>query len=114
MQKNILLKAVINELDDCKAINICSLDVRSLTSVTDHMVIVTGNSRRHVLSIAQNLIRTMKDRQIQPLGMECDLGCEWALVDLGDIVVHIMQQQTRDFYQLEKLWSAPEIKQASA
>lgn len=105
MQTNELLHAVLNDLSDLKAIQVVPLDVRPLSSITDYMVIASGSSRRHVRAIAENLIDHMKERDIVPLGIEGDLNDEWVLVDLGDIVVHIMQPQTREFYQLEKLWS---------
>jgi len=106
MQDNALLDMAINDLHHLKATQVCSLDVRPLTSVTDFMVIATGNSSRHVNAIAQHLIKEMKHRHIHPLGIEGDKENEWILIDLGDLVVHIMQQRVRDFYQLEKLWSS--------
>ncbi len=106
MQTNSLLKTVLTELDNLKAIDIVPLPVSNLTPLTDYMVIVSGNSSRHVRAIAQNLIHKMKEYHVQPLGIEADENNEWVLVDLGDVVVHIMQPQTRDFYQLEKLWSS--------
>ena len=105
MQTKTLLKAVLEDLDDLKALNVSSLDVHDFTSVTDYMVIATGNSNRHVRSLAENILRNMKERHVPVLGTECDHDCEWALVDLGDVVVHIMQARTREFYQLERLWS---------
>lgn len=105
MQTNELLKNVLNDLSDLKAIHVVPLDVHQISSVTDYMVIASGSSSRHVRAIANNLIEHMKNRQISPLGIEGDLNDEWVLVDLGDVVVHIMQPHTRDFYQLEKLWS---------
>ena len=104
MQINELLNYVLHDLDDLKAINISPLDVHLSTSITDYMVIASGNSGRHVHAIADNLIRKMKERLIAPFGIEGDANNEWVLVDLGDVVVHIMQPQTRDYYSLEKLW----------
>lgn len=105
MQRKALLEAVLNDLSDLKAIHIVPLNVHQLTSITDYMIIASGNSSRHVSAIAEHLVEHMKKRDIIPLGIEADLNNEWVLVDLGDIIVHIMQPQTRDFYQLEKLWS---------
>ena len=105
MQIDEFLSAVLHDLDNLKAINVVPLDVRSFSSVTDYMIVATGNSKRHVKALADNLIREMKIRKIEPIGIDGDLDNDWILVDLGDVVVHIMQPETRDFYQLEKLWS---------
>lgn len=106
MQTKELLNAVLKDLSDLKAINVHPLDVHHITSITDYMVIATGNSSRHVRAIAENLIRHMKERHVPPFSIEGDSDNEWVLVDLGDVVVHIMQPRTRDFYNLEKLWSS--------
>lgn len=105
MQKKALLKTVLDDLSNLKAVNVVPLDVHHITSVTDYMIIASGNSSRHVAAIAEHLVEHMRARKIIPLGIEADFNNEWVLVDLGDIVVHIMQPQTRNFYQLEKLWS---------
>ncbi len=95
---------VVDKIDDMKARDIMVLDVTGKSSVTDHMVVCSGNSKRHVSSIADNLIVECKHANHPPLSVEGkDVG-EWVLVDLGDIVVHVMQDEARDFYQLEKLW----------
>lgn len=99
-----LTKLAVSALEDLKAQDIQVLDVRGLTAVTDHMVICTGTSSRHVKAIAQNLITEAKHHGIQPMGMEGLEQGEWALVDLNGVVVHVMQLQARAFYQLEKLW----------
>lgn len=100
-----LLEVVTNALSDLKAQDITVLNVRDLCTITDAMVIASGHSRRQVIALARHVVERVKAHGKQPLGEEgSDVG-EWSLVDLGDIVVHVMQPQIRDFYQLEKLWS---------
>lgn len=95
---------VVEKIDDMKARDVLTIDVSEKSSITDHMIVCSGNSKRHVQSIAENVITSAKQSGIKPLGIEgVDLG-EWILVDLGDVVLHVMQDSSRDFYQLEKLW----------
>jgi ribosome-associated protein len=94
----------VNALEDLKAVDLVVIDVRGKTSVSDYMVIASGTSDRHVKSMANNVIVEAKKAGINPLGIEGDKVGEWVLVDLADVIVHIMLPQTRDFYQLEKLW----------
>ena len=96
---------VIDALEDMKAKDIVCLDVKPLTSVADFLVVASGTSNRHVKAIADNVRDKMKQRDIKPLGIEGEDAAEWVLVDLGDIIVHIMLPDTRRFYDLEKLWS---------
>lgn len=96
---------VINALEDLKAEDITMLDVTEKTSVTDWLVIATGTSSRHVKSIANNVITEIKKAGNPPLGIEGEDDGEWVLVDLGDIIVHVMQKQAREYYDLESLWS---------
>ena len=100
-----LKKLVINALEDLKAGDIKVLDVRGLSNVTDLMVIASGTSDRQVKSLASNVVEQAKQKGHPPIGVEGDQVGEWALVDLGDVVVHIMLPTVRDFYNLEKLWS---------
>ncbi len=110
-----LQKLILDELDEIQAKDLITLDVRGLTDVTDTMIICTGTSKRHVKSIADNLVTKVKQEQLQPLGIEGFEYGEWILVDLGDIVVHIMLPQIREFYSLEKLWATTEeSRQANA
>jgi ribosome-associated protein len=95
-------------LEDLKGIDLKVLDVRGLTSITDVMMICTGTSNRHVASLARNVFDLAKEAGYTPRGIEGLEEGEWALVDLGDVVVHVMQTQTRAFYQLEKLWDMSE------
>ncbi len=92
-------------LDDLKATDIQTLDVRDKTSVADYMVIATGTSRRHVKSLAEHVVERVEAQGLRALGTEGTDSCEWVLVDLGDVLVHVMQAQARDLYALEKLWS---------
>ncbi|MBI2384204.1 MAG: ribosome silencing factor [Gammaproteobacteria bacterium] len=103
-----LTKTVIAAVEDLKALDIKVLDVRSLTSIADWMVICTGTSNRHVKAIADNVVEKAKERGTRPRGVEGTQQSEWVLVDLGDVIVHVMQAQTRAFYQLEKLWDMTE------
>ncbi len=113
MRTDELLRFTLNDLSDLKALNVRPLDVHSFSPVADYMIIATGNSSRHVRAIADNLLRKMKERSVHVGSIEADEDDEWVLVDLGDIVVHIMQQQTRDFYNLEKLWTPQDHREAS-
>lgn len=98
----------LEALDDLKGKNIVTLDVREVTDIADYMVICTGTSNRHVKSLADNVALELKKRGCQALGLEgVSQASEWALVDFGDVVVHVMLPDTRDFYDLERLWSTP-------
>lgn len=95
----------IEALEEIKAQNICLLDVRESTSVTDFMLIASGTSTRQLNALAQNLVLKMKEAGYRPLGVEGQNNADWVLVDLGELVVHLMLPETRQFYDLERLWS---------
>ncbi len=101
--ENIKDKVVV-ALDDLKAQDILALDVRGLTSITDYMVIASGTSSRHVKSLASNMIDNLKKAGHRSLGIEGETEGEWVLVDFGDVIVHVMLPQAREFYKLEGLW----------
>ena len=100
-----LAELVIKTLEDNKATNILTLDVSNLASFADLMIIASGTSTKQVTSIAEKLIEKAKKNKVPPYGTEGKQYGEWVLVDLGDIIVHIMRPTTRAHYQLEKLWS---------
>jgi len=100
-------------LDDAKAEDIQQIDLRDRSSFADFMVIASGTSTRQVKAMAERLVLRAKAAGVQPLGVEGDREAEWVLVDLIDVVVHIMLPQTRAFYNLEKLWTAPPATQSA-
>ncbi|ABC32495.1 MULTISPECIES: ribosome silencing factor [Hahella] len=104
METENLKEIVIKALEDIKAKDISVLDVKDRTSVTDYMVIASGTSNRHVKSIADNVIAEVKANGGRPLGSEGGAASDWILVDLGDIVVHVMLPSSREFYDLERFW----------
>lgn len=99
-----LADRVVDILDDLKAQDVLRLDVRHLTSMTDVMIVASGRSDRHVRAIAQALLERCKQAGHEALGVEGQESGEWVLVDLGEVVVHIMVPKVRAFYSLEKLW----------
>ena len=113
MKTQTLKKLVISALGDLKAKDVTTMDVRGLSGVTDFMIIATGTSNRHVKSLAYNVVDEAKKNDMRPIGVEGEADAEWILVDLGDVVVHVMLSDARSFYDLESLWSggAPEASQ---
>jgi ribosome-associated protein len=109
-----LRKLVLSSLEDFKALDIQEIDVSAQNSLTDLFVLASGNSSRHVQSMAENLVMKAKAAGCQPLGIEGEKEGEWVLVDLNDIIVHLMQPKTRAFYNLEKLWEAGSNRRSSA
>jgi ribosome-associated protein len=107
-----LQSVVTAALDDMKAVNVKVLDVRGLTDIADTMVIASGTSDRHVRSIADRVIEKAKAAGFRPLGVEGEREGEWVLVDLQDLVLHVMLPRVREFYGLERLWEAAPVAAA--
>ena len=110
MQADELLAIVTSELDERKAENITTIDVIGKTSFTDYMVIATGTSDRHIKALCNYVALALKEKGVVPRGTEGAQGSEWVLMDLGDVILHVMTAQTREFYQLEKLWSVENLE----
>lgn len=101
-------------LDDIKAVNVRVLDVRKLTDIADTLVIASGNSDRHVRSIADRVVEFAKKAGYRPMGVEGERDGEWVLVDLQDVIVHIMLPRVREFYRLESLWDVSAARREAA
>lgn len=105
MNSEELRELVVSALEETKARDIVVLDVRKLTTVTDYMVIASGTSNRHVRSLADTVAEKARNAGQRPTGIEGAEGGEWVLLDLQDVLVHVMLPRIREFYNLEKLWS---------
>jgi len=103
--KNKLINIVLDALEEVKGKDIVTLNVTNLTDVMDTMIVASGNTSRQVKALANSVIEDAKKAGFQPIGVEGIDSGEWVLVDLGDIVIHVMQPTIREFYELEKLWS---------
>lgn len=109
-----LVDTALAALEDLKAKEVVSLDVRPMTSLADVMIIASGTSSRHVKSLADNVVEKVKEAGFRPLGMEGERDAEWILIDLAGVIVHVMLPATRAFYDLERLWTpAPQQGAAS-
>lgn len=102
----------LEALDNIKAKDVVCMEVKPITSIADYMIVCSGTSSRHLKAIADELTETSKKAGHQPTGVEGEGGAEWVLVDLGDVIAHIMLPDTRRFYDLEKLWSLSPEQQA--
>ena len=102
---DVLLRTALDAVDHLKAVDVVDIDVRGRSSVCDFMVVASGTSSRHVKSIAEEVVKFAKRLDVMPLGVEGEREAEWVLVDLGDVIVHVMLPRVREFYALERLWT---------
>lgn len=103
---NRLLKIVLDTLDAAKAEKVATIDLRGKTSIGDQMVVASGRSQRHVGAVADQIIKKLKDEGFGRARVEGTPQCDWVLIDAGDVIVHIFRPEVREFYNLEKMWSA--------
>lgn len=114
MKSEEISELVVDALEEVKARDIVRLDVRDMTAVTDYMIVASGTSNRHVKALADNVAEKSKAAGHRPVGIEGADGSEWILIDLNDILVHVMLPRIREFYNLEKLWSLSPAKELAA
>lgn len=101
-----LTSLVLEKLDEAKAIDVADIDLAGKTSLADHMVVASGSSNRHVGAIADQLVKSLKKATSTRIRVEGLPHCDWVLIDAGDVIVHIFRPEVREFYNLEKMWSA--------
>ncbi|MCZ4091134.1 MULTISPECIES: ribosome silencing factor [Sinorhizobium] len=104
------LNLVLESLEDSKAENIVTINIAGKSALGDFMVVVSGRSNRHVMAIADHLITDLKDEGFGNSRVEGLEGGDWVLIDTGDVIVHIFRPEIREFYNIEKMWAAPEIE----
>lgn len=101
-----LLQEIVHWLDEAKGEDVVTIDLAGKTSIADYMVVVTGRSDRHVGAIGDQISRKLKEKGLGRVRVEGMEACDWVLIDTGDIIVHVFRDEVRDFYNLEKMWSA--------
>ncbi len=104
------LQLVLASLEDSKAEDIVTIDIAGKSALGDYMVVVSGRSNRHVMAIADHLISDLKDEGLGNARVEGLEGGDWVLIDTGDIIVHVFRPEVREFYNIERMWAAPEIE----
>ena len=104
------LQLVLTSLEDSKAEDIVSINIAGKSALGDYMVVVSGRSSRHVMAIADHLISDLKDEGLGNARVEGLEAGDWVLIDTGDIIIHVFRPEVREFYNIERMWAAPEIK----
>ena len=105
------IETVLASLEDSKAENIVSIDIQGKSSLGDYMVVASGRSHRHVSAVADHLLKALKDAGLGMARVEGLSGADWVLIDSGDIIVHVFRPEVREFYNLEKMWQAPDLEE---
>jgi ribosome-associated protein len=108
---SLAIDTVLASLEDSKAENIVSIDIQGKSSLGDYMVIASGRSHRHVSAVADHLLKALKDAGLGNARVEGLSGADWVLIDSGDIIVHVFRPEVREFYNLEKMWQAPDLEE---
>ena len=103
-----LKETILNSLEDIKAVNPVAIDIKNISSLTDYMVIASGTSNRHLAAMSERVLQGLKENNVSGISIEGQGGDEWLLVDAGDVIIHLMSSDAREFYDLESLWD-PEL-----
>lgn len=104
------VETALASLEDSKAENIVSIDIQGKSPLADYMIVASGRSHRHVSAVAEHLIRALKDAGVGAARVEGLSGADWVLIDSGDIIVHVFRPEVREFYNIEKMWQAPDLE----
>ena len=105
------MNTVLVSLEDSKAEEIVSIDIQGKSPLADYMVVASGRSHRHVAAVADHLLKALKDAGLGNARVEGLAGADWVLIDAGDVVIHIFRPEVRDFYNIEKMWQAPDLEE---
>jgi ribosome-associated protein len=105
------LETVLASLDDSKAEDIVSIDIQGKSSLADNMVVASGRSHRHVAAVAEHLIKALKEAGFGFPRVEGQANADWVLIDSGDVIVHVFRPEVREFYNIEKMWQAPDLEE---
>jgi len=108
---SLAINTVLASLEDSKAENIVSIDIQGKSSLGDYMVVASGRSHRHVSAVADHLLKALKDAGLGMARVEGLASADWVLIDSGDIIVHVFRPEVREFYNLEKMWQAPDLEE---
>ena len=112
-EPSLALDVALASLDDSKAENIVSIDIRGKSSLGDYMVIASGRSNRHVSAVADHLVSALKDAGLGFPRIEGLAAADWVLIDAGDVIVHVFRPEVREFYNLEKMWQTPDLDEGT-
>ena len=104
------LKTVLDSLEDSKAENVIPIDIQRKSSIADYMVVASGRSNRHVSAVADHLIKALKEAGLGTARVEGLASADWVLIDAGDVIVHVFRPEVREFYNIEKMWQAPDLE----
>ncbi|WP_173934269.1 ribosome silencing factor [Chelativorans sp. Marseille-P2723] len=105
------IRTALESLEDSKAENIVSIDIQGKSPLADHMIVASGRSHRHVAAVADHLIRALKEAGLGNSRVEGLAGADWVLIDAGDIIIHVFRPEVREFYNIEKMWQAPDLEE---
>jgi ribosome-associated protein len=105
------IRTVLASLEDSKAENIVSIDIQKKSSLGDYMVVASGRSHRHVAAVADHLLKALKDEGLGQARVEGLPNADWVLIDAGDVIVHVFRPEVREFYNIEKMWQAPDLEE---
>ena len=107
------METVVASLEDSKAENIVTIDIQGKSSLADYLVIASGRSHRHVAAVSEHLIQALKDQGFGNARVEGLSGADWVLIDAGDVIVHVVRPEIREFYNIEKMWQAPDLDEGT-